>query len=446
MQILIVFALIVIFGYLLSLSIIKNLPFLERVGLSYLFGIGFITLVLFLSSWLGIKITPINILTTLLFLIMSSLGICNLLRRKIEIKVPNLRRYLISLKWYEKIILLLIGATFLSSFLISLYYPVNSWDALALFDFTAKIIAQTGYFVQIVDQYFYFAQYPLLVSLGHTIVYLFEGKNPQFIYPLYFLSFAFIFFSLLRRESTRFIALLGTLILVTNPRLFTHSTIAYTNLPYTVFYVVGTIYLYIAIVRNKTQYLFMSALLIGLGTWARSAEPLWLTEILIVIIYALHKKSIYPALIFILPFFIIQQPWNIFQARLYGETLSTAGQLSLISKILSTGVDIKRILEVTLYVTRNIVGSWGPILAIFLIVVFFDIKSQFKKKSLIMLLIILANFIAVYVGTYLFSIKYEEWIDIPDSAIRMSMFFPPLMIYYISLALRNYKEGIAPRS
>jgi hypothetical protein len=190
----------------------------------------------------------------------------------------------------------------------------------------------------------------------------------------------------------------------------------------------------------------MSALLIGLGTWARSAEPLWLTEILIVIIYALHKKSIYPALIFILPFFIIQQPWNIFQARLYGETLSTAGQLSLISKILSTGVDIKRILEVTVYVTRNIVGSWGPILAIFLIVVFFDIKSQFKKKSLIMLLIILANFIAVYVGTYLFSIRYEEWIDIPDSAIRMSMFFPPLMIYYISLALRNYKEGIAPRS
>lgn len=418
---------------------------MERAGLSFLFGIGFITLILFFSSWLGIRITPLNILTILFLLIVLSLAMCNLLKRKIEIKLPNLLRNFILLRWYEKIIILFIGIAFLSSFLISVYYPVNSWDALALYDFTAKIVAQTGYFVQIADQFYYFAQYPLLVSLGHTIVYLFGGWNPQFIYPLYFLSFAIIFYSLIRKESTRFISLLATLVLVTSPRLFTHSTIAYTNLPYTVYYVIGTIYLYIAIVRDKPQYLFMSALLIGLSTWARSAEPLWLSEVLIVMVYALHKKSIYPALTFLLPFFIIQQPWNIFQARLYGVTLSTAGQLSLIPKILSAGVDFKRIWDVSLYINRNVVESWGPILAIFLIFVFFDIKNKFKRRSLIMLVIILANFMAVYVGTYLFSIRFEEWSVIPDSATRMAMFFPPLMIYYISLALGNRKEGLARR-
>ncbi|KKQ95042.1 MAG: hypothetical protein UT21_C0009G0007 [Candidatus Woesebacteria bacterium GW2011_GWA1_39_11b] len=435
MQVLLIFILIVVFGYLFSSLIIRGLPLAERGGLSYLLGMGIVTLLLFFSSWVGIKITAVSVLTIVSGLIALLLFVFVFLRRKVEINLPNVQLIFRKLSWPEKIICLVIGVAISFSLLIALYYPVYVWDALALYDFTAKIVAQTGYFVQIANQYFYFAQYPLLVPLGHTIVYLFGGSNPQFIYSLYFFSFAVIFYSVIRKKSSRLIALFATLLLVTNPILFAHSTIAYTNLPYTTFYVIGIIYLYTAVIRNRLDYLFISSLLIGFSTWARSAEPLWLTEILIVLIYAVHKKSIYPALIFLFPFLVIQQPWNVFQARLYGLTLSTVGQLSLIPTILSAGIDFKRILDVSLYIYRNIIQSWGPIFMIFLIVVFFDIKNRFNNKSLIMLLIILANFMAVYIGTYLFSIRFEEWKAIPDSAVRMSMFFPPLMIYYISLVL-----------
>ena len=424
-----------VFGYLFSSLIIKDLPLAERGGLSYLLGMGLITLLIFFFSWAGIKITATSIIAIVSGLISLLFFVLVLLKRKIEIRLPNVQRIFIELSWFEKIICLVIGVIFSLSLLIALYYPVYVWDALALYDFTAKIVAQTGYFVQIANQYFYFAQYPLLVPLGHTIVYLFGGSNPQFIYSLYFFSFAAIFYSVIRKGASRPAALFATLLLVTTPALFAHSTFAYTNLPYTAFYVIGIIYLYIAVTRNRPDYLLMSSLLVGLSTWARSAEPLWLAEILIVLIYAVRKKSIYSALIFLVPFFIIQQPWNIFQARLYGPTLSTAGQISLIPAILSTGVDFKRIWDVSLYVYRNVVQSWGPILAIFLIAVFFDIKNWITRKNLIMLLIILANFMTIYTGTYLFSIRFQEWKDIPDSAIRMSMFFPPLMIYYISLVL-----------
>jgi len=41
----------------------------------------------------------------------------------------------------------------------------------------------------------------------------------------------------------------------------------------------------------------------------------------------------------------------------------------------------------------------------------------------------------LFTGTYIFSIRFPEWKEIPDSAVRISMFFPPLMIYFISLIL-----------
>ena len=433
MQVLLIFILIVVFGYLFSSLIIRDLPLAERAGLSFLLGIGLVTLLLFFSSWAGIKITAVGILTMVSGLIAFLFFVLGLLKRKTEIGLAKVPRIFKKFNRTEKIICLVMGIIFSSSLLIALYYPVYAWDALALYDFTAKIIAQTGYFVQIANQYFYFAQYPLLVSLGHTIVYLFGGSNPQFIYTFYFMSFALIIYSVVRKESPRLVGLLAALLLVINPRLFGHSTIAYTNLPYTVFYVVGIIYLYQAIVRDRHDYLLMSSLLIGLSTWARAVEPLWITEILIVLIYSIYKRSFYPLLIFLLPILMIRQPWNIFQARLYGGVYSTSGQFSLIGKILEQGIDFRRILDVSVYIYKNVITSWGPIFALFLIAIFFDLKSKLNKKNVKLLLIIFANFLTILIGTYFFSVRFNEWKDIPDSAVRITMFFPPLMIYYISL-------------
>jgi len=435
MLVLLVIILIICFGYLISTIIIKNLPLFERIGLSYLLGMGLITLIIFLFSWVGIKITQTNILVILSGLIIILRLINLFLKRKIVFRLPNIKGAIGQFKWYEKVAVFLIGLAILVSFLIALYFPVYVWDALALYDFTAKIIAQKGFFVQIANNYFYFAQYPLLVSLGHTIVYLFGASNPQFIYSLYFLSFAFIMFYVIRKESTRLIALFGTLILVSSPRLFGHSTIAYTNLPYTIFYATGVIYLFIALTKDKYNYLLMSALMIGLSTWARAIEPLWIAEVLVVLLYSIYKKRVYPILIFVTIFLLIQRPWNVFQTQLYGGVYSVSGQVSLVGKALSSGISFSRVYKVFEYILRYVVSSWGPIFGLFVIAVFYDMKKRVNNKNLVMLLLIVVNILAIYVGTFIFSIRFEEWEVIPDSAVRMSMFFPPLMIYYISLVL-----------
>src|SRR3972149_11584886 len=193
MQILFIFILIFSFGYLASCIISKSLSLLERIGLSHLLGLGLTTLLLFCFSWLGVKITKFNIVEIVSLSLSFILFGLFLMKRGVGLRLTDLQKIFGELNKYEKIILVLIGIMFLSSFMISFYCPVYVWDALALYDFTGKIVAQTGYFTQIASQFFYFAQYPLLVSLGHTIVYLFGGNNPQFIYPLYLISFALIF-------------------------------------------------------------------------------------------------------------------------------------------------------------------------------------------------------------------------------------------------------------
>lgn len=435
MLVIFIFVLIISLGYILSFLIIKELPLLERIGLSYLLGVGFTTFLAFIYSWVGIKITIISILVMLLIFIVIFRLACTLVKRKIAIKLPNVVNVYRNSKWYEKVILLAIVFLILLSFSITLYYPVNAWDALALYDFRAKIIAQTGYFVQVSNQFNYFSQYPLLTSLTHTIVYLSGGNNPQFIYSLYFLAFIIIFFSLIRKNSNRFISLLFTFLLLTSPTLFEHSTISYTNLPYTVYYVIGTIYLYFSVTQKRYDYLLISSLLFGLSTWVRSQEPFWLVGILVVLAYSIYKKSIFPLLVYLPGFLVIQRLWNLFQTHYINELFSTTGQFSFALKSLLGGVDFKRIMDISVYTYQNVILPWGYIAQLFVVAVIIDFISGYKKKNLIFLSIIAANFLVLYAGTYLFSLMFKGWREIPDSASRMSMFFPPLMIYYIALVL-----------
>jgi hypothetical protein len=173
--------------------------------------------------------------------------------------------------------------------------------------------------------------------------------------------------------------------------------------------------------------------LVGLSTWVRALEPLWVVEIAAVILYSIYRKSFKPFLIFVIPFLALRQPWNIVQLRLFGDFYSTTAQFGSIGSIFTSGIDFRRVLEVLAYIYKNMILPWGPITILFLIAIYFDIKNRINKKNLIMFLLVFGNFAAISAGTYFFSIKYQDWRDVAGSAIRLSMFFPPLMIYCIGL-------------
>ncbi len=430
----IILILILYLGYLSSYVMAKKLPLLERLGLSPLLGIGLTTVIMFFYSWAGVKISSASVSLMVLSLVVVLRLTCLLFRRQIGLNPPNVFKIIKNLKWYEKLLCLSIFAVLLLSFVLATYFPVNVWDALALYDFRGKIIAETGYFVQIAGQFDYFAHYPLLTSLTHAVVYLSGGSNPQFTYPLYLASLSLIMFSGIRRFAKRPIALIATLVVVMTPQFFEHSTIAYANLPYAVYYVVGILYLFFSIREDRLDYLLLASVLIGLSTWARSAEPFWITGIIIVTIFSLYKKSLYPLFSYLPGFLIIQQPWRIYLASLYGGHYSTLGQFSYSANAVLNFITFQRIIEVAAYIYRNIILSWGPIILLFLIALLIDFKRALRGRNKIILLILTLNFLALFGGVYLFSVTINEWREIPDSARRMAMFFIPLLIFYIGIS------------
>ena len=192
----------------------KNIPILENWSIGFLIGLGLTTFTSFVFSWVGIKITYVSVVSLLLIGLIVTVFIFFFLKRNLKSIFNFNLKYKNKLGITEKIAILAIIVIALSSLLITIYYPVNAWDALALYDFRARVIVDFGYFVQIAKNYTYFSHYPLFTSLTHTFVYLSGGKNPQFLYSLYLISFAVAFYSLLKRSVKRNIALLSTLFLL----------------------------------------------------------------------------------------------------------------------------------------------------------------------------------------------------------------------------------------
>lgn len=430
-----IFGLVILFGFNLAKFILRNSSFWENFGLSFTIGIGLITLGMFYYSWIGIKINEISVF---FFLIIVNTLVYLLLRKfKIGGSKLNIKQSLKGFNLFGRIALIIVLIEILLSLVITLYYPVEAWDALALYDFRAKIITNTGFFVQIADQFYYFAHYPLLTSLAHTIVYLYKGINPQFIYSLYLIFFAISFYVLLRKHVGKNISLLSTLLVISTVEIFEHSTISYTNLPYTVYYVLGLLYLSDALVKNDRRLFIISTILIGLSTWTRATEPFWIIAVLAVIIFSLMKKQIKIILIYLLILLALQQPWRYFMTSLYGHLYSAEGQVGLTVKTLMMGINVNRLSEILNYVYENILISWGPVLLLFITIIIFETRKIFQYKYLIPLILILSNFLLVIFGTYIFSFSVPEWREIADSAKRMSIFFIPLMIYFSTIVISD---------
>lgn len=431
-----------IFGYLLSVVLVEKMRLLERLGNSFLLGFGVFTLLMFCYSTLGVKITLQSTIFSLVVGILLALAAAKLFKRKIFFKTSGLFKSLLKLPRLEKVIALVIGAFVIGSLIITTYFPVYIWDALALYDFRGKIIASQGFYTQIANKFFWFGGYPLFTSLSHTLVYLFRGNNPQFLYSLMYISFIFIFYSTLREFVSRKNALISSLILASTPVIFDHSTFAYTNLPYTIFLASGSIYLFTWFVKKRpTGYLILSAILTGLSTWTRSTEPFWMANVLLLVALSIYslRKYLLSLLVYIFSFLLIREPWNIVNYYILTNTGSQKAPLivseaaAYTSALFQTAIDPTRIVEVGVFIYNNVVMSWYPILFLFLFCLIINMKGIFKKASSLFLIVIFLYLGFLLYATYVYSFGVPYWNTIPDSARRMAIFFMPMMIYYVGL-------------
>jgi hypothetical protein len=425
------FLLIISFGYQLSKILLPNKESLEHISLGYFLGIGVFTYIWFLLNWAGI---PYNLISG--FVILLLLNLVLFIVYKLLFKTEK-RKPAISLSFFEgfdtiqKILLGVIIFLCISALIQTIYWPVRYWDSLVLYDFRARVFAQTGFMQEAISRGYFFG-YPLLTSLAHTWVYLLGGSNPSFIYAILYISLLVnFFFNLNKLNIGKTSALFLTASVAISPRLFDHTQWADTNLPYSIFIILGSVYFYFGIKDKQFGSYVVSALLIGLGIWTRNTEPFWLSYTVLAIFLAIIIRKWYWPFVYtgLVAFFMM--PWRIFQS-IYGG----GGDVNVVNQVVSTTSDITQNLQISvlepafIFVMQNVVKMYQ----IYFILLAFIVLAKVLRgsKKWIFTILIFFNLVLTYAGTIIFVKFQPTWQSIPDSLSRMVMFIPPMIIFLLA--------------
>lgn len=458
------FILIFFIGYWMTILFgVKNE--LERVGLSWLLGTFWFTLTSFLLHVFGGFSYELPLVLSVLILSAAGFGVLATFRMPSFTTVKNYARAVGSYSLIEKIVLLLLFFLILESLLQNLFWPISDWDALALYDFRALVLTETGNFNE-GEELGYFFQYPPYTSLLHAVSYIFHFEAAKVWYTLIYISFIGIFGALVRTQTTRLLAVISMLILALSPQVFPHSMIAYTNLSYTAFYVLGTIYMWKWLQDYQYKNVILGSVLVAGSLWIRLSEPFWIINCLLLLIGALRNLKHIPLVIVCLALILFTKNiWpvlverinstNAYQApiaqtiiepeavveavppasgnKYLNRALVFIGIYGTLSQITNNSLAeiYRHVQEVNQYFLTFVTPLFNHLIVPWILVVLFEWAARNKLKLLIesgTLILILSM---IWIGTFIFSFIFVTWNQIGESATRMSMFLPPLFFYTI---------------
>jgi 4-amino-4-deoxy-L-arabinose transferase-like glycosyltransferase len=424
-------------GFFASYLIGKR-NFWELLGLSGLLGTGIFTyLVFILYHYLGTAISDRNVTATSLVIIIVffiALVIKMKAAKKYKIEILSGLKNLHGANRSLVIVIFLIQIFVLFQ---NLVWPITDWDAQTLYDFRARVIVENkgGFAAPITENYY--MDYPPFTSLLHVFAYISGISQAKIWYSLLFLSASVLFYALARKNVSKNKALLGVLIMTFSPRIFEHSQMAYTNLPYAIFIGFGLIYLgHWLETKNKSD-LLIGSLLVGLSTWVRLTEPFWVIAIAVLILGVIKErnlKSIFWIVISGIIIIMLKLPWVSF-ANSFGQIRSIDGHVTAtsVATVKQSGLWllIERAFETAKYLWKNVFGDYLLHLVLVLISLWNILQSKSQRLQLWHHLILLMIVGMLWAGTLIFSLNYSFWDQIPDSAARMSMFLSIILPYLI---------------
>ncbi len=419
-----------VFGLGYQLTVLFHLDhWLERWGIGWLLGTSCFTFVWFLLYWTtNMPFTQFSLWLTLVALNMG-VGLVTILTRGTsayvltlpKFKFPTQRNYEF---WLTIFLIFICGFVLLQNW----FWPVTDWDALALYDFRAKVITLRGTMSE-GRALEYFFQYPLYTSLLHVASYLSGLQAAKIWYALIYQSFLVSFFVLLRKRASKIVALIGTVALAISPEIFNQSFMAYTNLSFAAFTTIGFLYLWQWWEDGRSKHLLLGAILIGLSTWIRMAEPFYLVAPILVIIGTIkHKSSVVKSALAIFFTIFTRYPWDRYITLLYGKQSPTPLNQVNFGNGLSLIFLLHRLEEVMVYVWQYSYSMLFSYVVLGMIVLIYDLRR--KKYSLVLPWLTLSLFVGmIFVGTMMLSFTLESWNRIGDSLLRMTSTLLPLFIF-----------------
>jgi len=308
------------------------------------------------------------------------------------------------------------------AFTIGSYLPLTAWDSIALYDFRAHAIAITHSLTDMTKST-YDMSYPLNISLLHSFVYMLGGNSAQGLHALFFGSLLAVVYERLREWTNPRWAIIGTILVATSSELFDHATFAYTNLPYTAYLIAGLLYL----LSPARRELIIGALLIGLSSWTRSAEPFWLLAWALLLYQSLSLKDMKAFLLGSLVLYGIRYGWTGYYNSVVSALIGTVPSLTSGLSIASISSLFTKIPDYYWYLRLNVIDPYRGYWLLPLPMIFIWLKHR-SPRLLLFTLLILSTLGMVISGVMLMSLYVASWADIGTSARRMVLFIIPLSV------------------
>ena len=366
-----------------------NTTFLETLGLAFGIGGGVVSLELFVLSYANL---PINVLSV--FLPWYILFIYFVFNRKLSYKKNNDADGFVPFDYF--FILLIFFCTTLAV-VYALIQPVSSWDAIA----TWSMLAKGFYFERSLSGDFYrFFNFenPPVVSLQQSFLSILIGsyndKAVMLLYPAYFISLVALFYTFVKKFSTKTNALIFTFLLSSLPLVLGQAgrnNTGYIDLALAYFIFSSVILLYYYFKFRTIEHALLLGFVLGLTALVKN-EGLSILLIIsgIVLLINLRKKrfrDVVYLLLGLLPFFIwkvYEHTENFPQHPLYGGAFVPERIVSILT---SFGAEFLKI------------GKWNLLWAPFILSLFLLVRTRFINLVLLIVFLQLAFYFIIYLIT-----------------------------------------------
>lgn len=403
---------------------------IEKLGLAYLIGCGGTTFSWFLLSLLGL---PFNLQTLLLSaLIVFSFG--HFMPRAASPKITA-RSY----TRFDQVLIVTIVFILAAALIIANYNAITAWDSMALYDFRAQAIV-LNHDLRDITASSYYLSYPLFVSLMHAAVYFVGGSNPQAMHTLLFAAFLTVVYGRLSSWTSPRYALIGVGLNALIYEILMHSTIAYSNLPYTVFIVGGFLYAVSETQSSRGRFLILAALMAGFSTWVRNTEVFWLLVIIVIGWEAVLRRLWRPALVALFVFAVIRTSWVAYYQILVNNLAEPPLAPGSIFSLDTIRTIFKHSAKLRAYISQFLiqpyVGFWGMAIGL-CVLSFIQPHSRIRQLTFV----IMASLAIAILGSAVYSTFFPTWFEIGDSARRMLLFVAPLTLTTSLLAVYPHING-----
>jgi len=432
-----------VFGRLLLSALTGDeqpeIGFLEVSALSFAIGLGGVTILMYLLSWLNIPLTLLNILATLAGI--SAILIIFLFKEKsffIRFKKPKFA----SLDWQEWLLTGLIFIKIVFVFFSALVKPVIDIDAILYYSIVAKGIFYGQSFFAPYLQTFIASKPPFpYLAQGWTLIGL---QQPNDCYlklfsAILFLCLIIIFYSVLRRSLSRKPSLVFAFFLSTLPLLVYHATTAYADLLITFYFSVAGLYSYLFIKQGQRNHLILALIFCGLTVWAKKAGFILAGIDLFLLFIFLPRPQLKKTIPYLAIFLVLIAP------ILAGRMIDTFGMLNPTLSFEQPQLSLEEKTSAMIPIVGKklfLYADWHLTWLLFLAALIFFPKQLAKTGQNFLLAIILLSLLAI-LGQFATAGSFR-WLLDGTLLDRLLMPVVPLTLFFSGQIFLAKLDGTSP--